>query len=49
MFIGVTGAIIADAFVSWLAFVETRFTWGTMLYFAISYPSCSVERPDGRS
>jgi len=39
MFIGVTGVIVADAFISFLAYGNTRFSWGTMLYFAISFPS----------
>jgi ABC-type dipeptide/oligopeptide/nickel transport system permease subunit len=39
MLIGVTGAIVADAFVSFLAFGENRFSWGTMLNAAIRFPS----------
>lgn len=39
MLIGVTGAIVADAFVSFLAYGENRFSWGTMLNSAIRFPS----------
>ena len=39
MLIGVTGAIVADAFVSFLAFGENRFSWGTMINSAIRFPS----------
>jgi ABC-type dipeptide/oligopeptide/nickel transport system permease subunit len=35
MLIGVTGAIVADAFVSFLAYGENRFSWGTMINTAI--------------
>jgi ABC-type dipeptide/oligopeptide/nickel transport system permease subunit len=35
MLVGVTGAIVADAFVSFLAYGETRFSWGTMINWAI--------------
>jgi peptide/nickel transport system permease protein len=36
MLIGVTGAIVADAFVSFLAYGENRFSWGTMINTAIT-------------
>ncbi len=39
MLVGVTGAIVADAFVSFLAYGENRFSWGTMLNSAIRFPS----------
>jgi peptide/nickel transport system permease protein len=39
MLIGVTGAIVADAFVSFLAYGENRFSWGVMLNSAIRFPS----------
>ena len=39
MLIGVTGAIVADAFVSFLAYGDNRFSWGTMINSAIRYPS----------
>lgn len=39
MLIGVTGAIVADAFVSFLAYGDNRFSWGTMLNAAIRFPS----------
>ena len=39
MLIGVTGAIVADAFVSFLAYGENRFSWGTMINSAIRFPS----------
>jgi peptide/nickel transport system permease protein len=35
MLTGVTGAIVADAFVAFLAFSENRFSWGTMINSAI--------------
>lgn len=39
MFVGVTGAIVAHAFVSFTAYATTRFTWGTMIFNAIRFPS----------
>jgi peptide/nickel transport system permease protein len=35
MLIGVTGVIVADAFVSFLAYGDNRFSWGTMINTAI--------------
>lgn len=35
MLIGVTGAIVADAFIAFLGYSENRFSWGTMLNTAI--------------
>jgi peptide/nickel transport system permease protein len=36
--VGITGAIVADAFVAFTGFGPNRFSWGTMLSWAISYP-----------
>jgi len=39
MFVGVTGAIVADAFITFMSYGSGRFNWGTMLYYAVSFPS----------
>jgi peptide/nickel transport system permease protein len=36
--VGITGAIVADAFVAFTGFGPNRFSWGTMLSWAISFP-----------
>lgn len=37
MLIGVTGAIVADGFLSFFAYGSSRFNWGTMIAFAITF------------
>jgi peptide/nickel transport system permease protein len=39
MLIGVTGAVVADGFLSFVAYGSARFNWGTMINFAITFPS----------
>ena len=39
MLVGVTGAIVADAFVAFSGFGPNRFSWGTMMAWAIAFPS----------
>lgn len=41
MLIGVTGAVVADGFLSFVAYGSARFNWGTMINFAITFPSPS--------
>ena len=36
--VGITGAIVADAFVAFTGFGPNRFSWGTMLSWAIAFP-----------
>ncbi len=36
--VGITGAIVADAFVAFTGFGPNRFSWGTMMSWAISFP-----------
>lgn len=36
--VGITGAIVADAFVAFTGFGPNRFSWGTMLSWAITFP-----------
>ncbi len=36
--VGVTGAIVADAFIAFTGFGPNRFSWGTMLSWAIAFP-----------
>jgi peptide/nickel transport system permease protein len=38
MLLGVSGAIVADGFVSFLGFSDTRLNWGTIIFFALSLP-----------
>ncbi|MDH5372409.1 MAG: ABC transporter permease subunit, partial [Acidimicrobiia bacterium] len=38
MLIGASGAIVADGFVSFLGFSDTRLNWGTIIFFALSLP-----------
>lgn len=38
MLIGASGAIVADGFVSFLGFSDTRLNWGTIIFFAMSLP-----------
>jgi ABC-type dipeptide/oligopeptide/nickel transport system permease subunit len=35
----VTGAVVADGFLSFVAYGSARFNWGTMINFAITFPS----------
>jgi len=37
MLIDVTGAIVADGFLSFFAYGSSRFNWGTMIAFAITF------------
>lgn len=37
--VGITGAIVADAFIAFTGFGPNRFSWGTMLSWAITYPA----------
>lgn len=39
MLIGVTGAVVADGFLAFVAYGSARFNWGTMINFAITFPS----------
>jgi ABC-type dipeptide/oligopeptide/nickel transport system permease subunit len=39
MLIGVTGAVVADGFLSFVAYGSARFNWGTMINLAITFPS----------
>ncbi len=41
--VGVSGAIIADGFVSFLGFADTRHNWGTMVFWAMSLPAAQGE------
>ncbi len=36
--VGITGAIVADAFIAFTGFGPNRFSWGTMLSWAIAFP-----------
>ena len=36
--VGVSGAIIADGFVSFLGFTDTRLNWGSIVFWAMSLP-----------
>lgn len=38
MLLGASGAIVADGFVSFLGFSDTRLNWGTIIFFAMSLP-----------
>lgn len=38
MLLGVSGAIVADGFVSFLGFSDSRLNWGTIIFFALSLP-----------
>ncbi len=38
MLLGASGAIVADGFVSFLGFSDTRLNWGTIIFFALSLP-----------
>ncbi len=38
MLLGVSGAIVADGFVSFLGFSDTRLNWGTIIFFALALP-----------
>ncbi|MDF1596892.1 MAG: ABC transporter permease subunit [Acidimicrobiia bacterium] len=38
MLLGASGAIVADGFVSFLGFSNTRLNWGTIIFFAMSLP-----------
>lgn len=41
--VGVSGAIIADGFVSFLGFTDTRHNWGTIVFWAMSTPAAQGE------
>jgi peptide/nickel transport system permease protein len=45
--VGITGAIVADAFIAFTGFGPNRFSWGTMLSWAIAFPDLRgpVETP----
>ena len=46
MLIGVTGAIVADGFLSFFAYGSSRFNWGTMIAFSITLnPTSTNPRP----
>ena len=38
MLLGASGAIVADGFVSFLGFSDTRLNWGTIIFFSMSLP-----------
>jgi ABC-type dipeptide/oligopeptide/nickel transport system permease subunit len=38
LLLGVSGAIVADGFVSFLGFSDTRLNWGTIIFFALALP-----------
>ena len=42
---GITGAIVADAFVAFTGFGPNRFSWGTMLSWAIAFPDLAGPVP----
>ncbi len=41
--VGVSGAIIADGFVSFLGFTDTRHNWGSIVFWAMSLPPANRE------
>lgn len=43
--VGITGAIVADAFVAFTGFGPNRFSWGTMLSWAIAFPDLNGPVP----
>ena len=43
--VGITGAIVADAFIAFTGFGPNRFSWGTMLSWAIAFPDLAGPVP----
>ncbi len=39
MMLAVVGAVVADAFATWLGQTGTRVNWGTVVYYGINFPS----------
>lgn len=39
MMLAVVGAVVADAFATWLGQTGTRVNWGTVVYYGISFPN----------
>jgi peptide/nickel transport system permease protein len=39
MMLAVVGAVVADAFATWLGQTGTRVNWGTVVYYGVNFPS----------
>ena len=39
LMLAVVGAVVADAFATWLGQTGTRVNWGTVVYYGINFPS----------
>jgi peptide/nickel transport system permease protein len=37
MLFGAAGAVVTDGFVAWLSLGKTRYNWGTMIYYAVTF------------
>ena len=45
MLFGAAGAVVTDGFVAWLSLGKTRYNWGTMIYYAVTYTSPNGDIP----
>ncbi len=45
MMLSVVGAVVAEGFASWLGQTGTRLSWGTMVYYAVTFPDASGVPP----